>query len=118
MNIFFLYELSRTPWDTKTLMLRVTKEQVSSSNTSGDELAELVMERKRDALLRQIFREQGYHRYRLLGCSELSPEGDELYAERGGFELPLWYVQTAYGSPHSPFTGGYGGRLLSARGIR
>lgn len=100
MYLFFLYELSREPWETKALLLRVTKERVSSSNTRGEELAELVMERKRDALLRQVFGELGYKRYRLLGSFELSPEGEVLYSERGGFVLPLWYAQTAFGSPY------------------
>ena len=100
MHVFFLYELSQAEWETKELLLRVTKEVVSSSNSRGEDLAEICMERKRDALLRQVLADNSFSRYRLLGSFELSPEGDELYEEKGGFELALWYAQTAYGSPY------------------
>ncbi|WP_438448569.1 hypothetical protein [Gorillibacterium sp. sgz5001074] len=100
MNVFFYYELSGADGSRiQPVLLRCGKPAVSGASQTEQEVAELALEWSRHTLLHHALEETGYSRFRLVGCCELPPEGDELYAERGGFSLAFWYAESGYGRP-------------------
>lgn len=100
ITTFLLYEFGLPNSDKiQKILLRLSMPLPSNNNLAGQELAETVLEHKRDEILRQLLQKKEYTEYKLIGRFELSPEGDSFYEEQGGFEVEFWYIPSGYGEP-------------------
>ncbi len=97
MDEYFLYEFTKTEWHKNELLLRVAKEDSDPKDDDAGELAVIQMNRKRDAMLRRVWKENNYKRFRLLGCFMNIPWGKELLEAHGGRVINLWFTRTASG---------------------
>ncbi len=100
LNVFFLYELGQPDiGESQNVLLRISKPYYSNCSQRQDELAEEILERKRNEMLRQVLIRTNKNRYRLIGMFEGSPEGDILYEDNGTIDIELWVAKSGFGKP-------------------
>lgn len=104
-DFFCLYELGRpNSLFTQPVLLRLKHPIISNNNLAGQDLAETMMEFKRDEMLKRTMKELKSPWLRLIGFCDASPggdapKGDELYSERGASTLTFYSVKTHYYPP-------------------
>ncbi|SFB72306.1 hypothetical protein SAMN05421780_101104 [Flexibacter flexilis DSM 6793] len=101
INIFFYYQFfGENKQKPLNVLLRCAKSFASRANQAEEDWADKQMELSRDVLLEQILMQTECSTYLLIGCTEISPEGDDLYAENcNGNPINFWYAETKYGNP-------------------
>lgn len=82
------------------VIIRLLHPQISNNNLRGQDLAETIVEYKRDEILLRIMKEQKASWYRLVGYCECSPEGDDFYEETGKTWIDFWTFETKCGMYH------------------
>ncbi len=94
-NFYCLYEL-KIPGAIypRPVIIRLLYPHISNNNLKGQDLAETIVENKRDEILSRILQEQKASWYRLVGYCECSPEGDDFYEETGKVWIDFWTFET------------------------
>lgn len=99
-NFYCLYEL-KIPGAIypQPIIIKLMYPSISNSNIKGQDLAETIVECKRDEIVSRILKEQKASWYRLVGYCECSPEGDDFYEETGKVWIDFWTFKTKYYRP-------------------
>lgn len=81
------------------IVMRLLHPIISNCNLRGQDLAETIVEHKRDSMMEQILEETKAYWYRLVGYCEQSPEGDDFYEETGKKWIDFWTFETKHYHP-------------------
>lgn len=99
-NFYCLYEIKiKGVIFPQPIVMKLRYPMISNCNLPGQDLAETIVEHKRDMILEHILNETKASWYRLAGYCDQPPEGDDLYEETGGNWIDFWTLETKHYRP-------------------